>query len=160
MRKLVLALSLLFVLGCAPAFADIFNPITPTNNKVTMTVVQPAAYLDNTTILTDAATIINYLGIKEGEAYNFRTNTFVTTSSATIVTYEPWGLSADLVMLNADGVAGVVAWNAGKFLPVANVPLIKYFNYLYIDGGCGWEQDVNKAFKPAPVLGAEFKFSF
>ena len=160
MKKLFLVATMLFLIGCVPAFADIFNPITPTNYKLSLTSVEPAAYLDNSTILTDAATIINYLGVKEGEAYNFHTGSFVTTTGATIITYTPWNLSVDATMLNADGVAAVLAWNVGAYLPVANVPVIKYFSYLYVDGGVGWEEDANKAFKPAPVLGAEFKFSF
>ena len=85
----------------------------------------------------------------------------VNTTGATIVTYAPWGLSADVEMLDADGVAGVVAWNIGNYLPVANVPVIKYFTYLYVDAGYGFEENANGTkFEGSPVIGAEFKFSF
>ena len=159
MKKALLAMLIVFVFGFAGlAHADIFNPITPASHKLALT--EPtAAMFDSGTILADASQIINYLGVKEGEAYNFHTKSFVTTSSATFITYAPWGLSVDATMLNADGVALVAAWNIGNYLPVGNVPIIKYFNYLYVDGGFGWEQDANKAFKPAPLVGAEFKFS-
>ena len=37
---------------------------------------------------------------------------------------------------------------------------MKYFTYLYIDGGCGGEMDNNSKWQVAPTAGAEFKFSF
>jgi opacity protein-like surface antigen len=158
MKKLVLLVALLTAIGCTAVFADIFQPVGPKNDNLKATNV--SAIFDSGTALTDAAQIINYLGVKEGYAYNFQSKEWVNTVGATVVTYAPWGVSLDVEMLKADGVAGVVAWNVGSILPVANVPVMKYFQYLYIDGGCGMEQNSASAWKVAPVVGAEFKFSF
>ena len=154
MKKLVLVIMML-VLPVVFAHADIFNPISP-NQRFKAT----ALNFDSGSTLSDISTIINYLGVKEGYAYNFELKQFDNTVGATIVTYAPWGISADLEMLDSDGVAGVVAWNAGSYLPVANVPIIKYFTYLYIDGGCGMEANNSGTWKVAPTVGVEEKFSF
>ena len=156
MKKLLLNVMLLVCMFAVTAKADIFSPI---DAKVKVE-SQFQTSLDTGSILADATTIINYLGVKEGYAYNFELKQFDNTVGATIVTYAPWGISADLEMLNADGVAGVVAWNVGSYIPVANVPLIKYFTYLYIDGGCGMEANNSGTWKIAPTAGVEEKFSF
>ena len=145
-----------FVLG-GVARADIFNPITPENRK--LSAAAPTIF-DSGTLLTDAAAIINYLGVREGEVYNFKSHSWVTTTGATVVTYSPWNLSLGVSMLNADGVAGTIDWNVGNYLPVNNVPVMKYLTYLYVVGGCGGEVDSNNNWKIAPILGAEFKFNF
>ena len=158
MKKLVLAV-MLFALPmfASMANADIFNSI---GQSTKATATAPVLVNENV-ILTDVTTIVNYLGVKEGTAYNFKLGQLDTTTGATIITYAPLGLSADLEMLDADGVAGVVAWNVGNYLPVANVPVIKYFSYLYIDAGYGWEENSNGTkFEGSPIVGAEFKFSF
>ena len=140
------------------ASADILNPIGPSNSKVTFTT--PTAF-NSGTILTDAATIINYLGVTEGEVYSFENHSWVTTTGTTIVTYAPWNLSLGIAMLNTDGVVADIAYNLGAVLPSANVPLLKYTQYLYVIGGIGGEENTEgTAFKLAPVIGAEFKFSF
>lgn len=156
MKKLVLALMML-VLPVALVYADIFSPIAPSPKA---TASAPTLLNDNV-ILTDVTQIINYLGVKEGTAYNFKLKQWDATTSATIITYAPWGLSADLGMLDADGVEAVVAWNVGNYIPVANVPIIKYFTYLYVDAGYGFEENADGSkFEGSPILGAEFKFSF
>jgi hypothetical protein len=156
MKKIVLALMML-VLPVALAHADIFSPV----GQSTKTTTTAPVLVNENVVLTDVTAIINYLGVKEGTAYNFKLSQMDTTTGATIVTYAPLGLSADVEMLNADGVAGVVAWNVGNYLPVANVPVIKYFSYLYLDAGYGWEENIaGTKFEGSPILGAEFKFSF
>ena len=158
MKKLFLVTIMLFLIGCVPSFADIFNPIGPSNSKLTATT--PALF-DSGTLLTDASAIINYLGVKEGYAYNFNAKKWVTTTGATIVSYTPWNLSLGITMLNADGVTGNLEWNVGNYLPVANVPIMKYVQYLYVFGGAGGEENTaGTAFKFASVAGAEVKFSF
>ena len=162
MRKVLLSFVIMIFALAGIARADIFNAVGSTTTvkaKATESVVV-APVVTNSTILTDATAIINYIGVKEGLAYNFKLKQWVNTAGATIVTYAPWGVSIDLEMLNSDGVAGVVAWNVGQFLPVANVPVIKYFSYLYIDAGIGGEADNNSNWQIAPTAGAEFKISF
>ena len=156
MKKIVLAIMML-VLPVALAHADIFSPVGQSTKS---TATAPVLVNENV-ILTDVTAIVNYLGVKEGTAYNFKLGQMDTTSGATIITYAPWGLSTDLEMLNADGVAGVVSWNVGQYLPVANVPVIKYFSYLYLNAGYGWEENSdNTKFEGSPVVGVDFKFSF
>ena len=85
----------------------------------------------------------------------------MSTTSATIVTYAPWNLSFDVSLLDSDGVTGDIAWNAGAVIPVANVPILKYTQYFYVVAGIGGEENrAGTAFKLAPILGGEFKFSF
>ena len=139
------------------AKADILNPIGPGSEKVSF--ATPTAF-DSGTLLTDAASVINYLGVREGEVYNFMSHSWVTTTGATIVTYAPWNLSLGISMLNTDGVAGTIDWNVGSYLPVASIPVMKYIQYLYVVGGCGGEMNSNNNWKVAPILGAEFKFNF
>lgn len=154
-----IALSLLIMFGLMGiAHADIFNPITPKNEKLTLTA--PSAF-DAGTLLTDAATIINYLGVKEGEAYSFGQHKWVTTTGATLISYPAWNVALSVTMLNADGVTGNIEWNLGNYLPVQNVPVMKYTQYLYVFGGAGGEENSEgTAFKFTSVIGAEFKFTF
>jgi hypothetical protein len=159
MKKLILAATILFgALGLSGvAHADIFSPITPNNYKLTATV--PTAF-DSSTLLADAAQVINYLGVKEGEAYSFNQHKWVTTTGATIISL-PWNFSLGVSMLNADGVTGNVEWNIGNYLPVASVPIMKYTQYLYVFAGAGGEENTaGTAFKFTSVAGGEFKFSF
>ena len=115
MKKLLLTVAIMVgLMGLAKA--DVFNPISPENKKVQLTSLQASGIFDSGTILTDVTQVINYLGVKDGAAYNFKLKQWDNTVGATFITYAPWGLSADLEMLNADGVAGVVAWNVGQFL--------------------------------------------
>lgn len=160
MKKLILTVAVLFgALGLmSTAHADIFAPIDPA--PVADKVAAPTAF-NSATLLTDAAAVINYLGVKEGESYNFAQHRFVTTTGATIITYAPWNLSLDVQMLNDDGVTGNIAWNLGAYLPVQNVPIMNLTQYLYVTAGIGGEEnEAGTAFKLAPTLGAEFKFSF
>ena len=159
-KKVVPIIVALLLLGSTVAKADIFNAIGPKDSKVQLTSLQASGIFNSGTILTDVTQIVNYLGVKEGVAYNFGSRNIINTIGATVITYQPWGVSADLEVLNTDGVALVGAWNIGNYLPVANVPIIKYFTYLYVDAGYGAEQDSNNNWKSAPLIGAEFKFSF
>lgn len=156
MRNILLSLLLVFGLGSV-ARADIFNPITKDNQKLSASI--PTVF-DTGTILTDAAAIINYLGVKEGEAYNFNRHKWVTTTGATVISFPHWGLSLGISMLNADGVTGNIEWNVGKYLPTQSVPVMKYTQYLYLMGGAGIENDSNSNAKFASIAGAEFKFTF
>lgn len=157
MKKILLSLALVFGLTSFVQ-ADIFQPVDPA--KSTKLEATAPTVFDSGTVLTDAAAIINYLGVREGEAYNFGNHSWVTTTGATLITYDPWNLAIGITMLNADGVAGDIDWNVGNYIPVQNVPVIKYFQYLYVIAGCGGELDNNNNWKIAPILGAEFKFSF
>lgn len=163
MKKLFL--SLILVLGlCGIARADIFNSIPEKPNQSYLASVNAPTSINEATLLTDATAIINYLGVKEGEAYQFNQHKWVTTTGATIISYTPWNLALDVDMLNADGVVGSISWNIGNYLPVQNVPIMSMTQYLYLFGGAGAEQrtevDGSTPMKFASVLGAKFKFSF
>lgn len=161
MKNIILSIMLVFGL-CGVANADIFNPL-PNHNKAFLTSVNGSSAISGN-ILTDASTIINYLGVKEGEAYNFNQHKWVTTTGATLISYTPWNLGIDIQMLNADGVVAGLSWNVGNYLPVANIPVMQYTQYLYFFGGAGVEQktegDGTTPMKFASVAGAEFKFTF
>ena len=156
MKKLMLAL-LLVVCFAGVAKADIFNPIG-TNKKYStfLASVNSTAPGD---ILADASAIINYLGVREGEAYQFTQHKWVTTSGATIVSL-PFNFALGATMLNSDGVVGDIDWNVGAYIPVANVPIIQYTQYLYIEAGAGAEENSSNAFKAAYIVGPEFKLTF
>lgn len=150
-----LVLVMLFLFG-SNAKADIFNPISPSNPKATVT----TPLIDTGNILADATSVINYLGVQEGYAYNFELHQWDVVSGATIITYAPWNLDLGIAMLDTDGVAATIDWNVGSFLPVTNVPVMQYFSYLYLTGGVGAEENSSSNWKIAPIVGAKFKFSF
>lgn len=159
MKKLIL--STLLIIGiCGVARADIFNPLPAKSTHQSFLASVNSSNPGN--ILADASTIVNYLGVKEGEAYQFNQHKWVTTTGATIISYSPWNLSLDIQMLNADGVVASIAWNAGNYLPVNSVPVMQYLQYLYLYGGAGAEENTsdNNAMKIATIAGAEFKFTF
>jgi len=158
--KVVPILLVFLLMGSGISRADIFNPIPSKNQAFLSSINTPSS----STILTDAAAIINYLGVKEGEAYSFNQHKWVTTTGATLLTYTPWGIALDVDMLKTDGVVGAISWNAGSYLPSQNVPLLNVTQYLYFFGGSGAEQkiesDGSTPMKFTSVAGAEFKFSF
>lgn len=156
MRNFLIGLFLVFAMASV-ASADIFKSI-PNDEKNQIKAEAPK--LDAGTILSDAAAIINYLGVREGYAYNFHTKEWVATTGATIISYTPWNLAVGVAMLKTDGVVVTLDWNIGKYLPVENVPVMRYFSYLYVDGGIGAELNWEDKWKQAPVLGAEFKLTF
>jgi hypothetical protein len=162
MKNIVLSILLMFGF-CTLASADIFNPLPEQPHKAFLASVNGGSALSGN-LLADATAIINYLGVKEGEAYNFNQHKWVTTTGATLISYTPWNLALDIQMLNADGVVGSIAWNIGNYLPVQNVPVMQYTQYLYLYGGAGAEQkqeaDGSSPMKFASVAGAEFKFTF
>lgn len=163
MKKLILSLIVL-VLFSSCAFADIFNPVGSNKKYSTFLASVNDPSQNAQTLLTEVAAIINYLGIREGEAYNFNQHKWVTTTGATIISYTPWNLSLGASMLNADGVVADIDWNVGNYLPVQNVPVMNLTQYLYIMAGAGAEEktqaDGSQPMKFASILGAEFKFSF
>jgi hypothetical protein len=162
MKKLVLILVGLFLLSSC-AYADILNPIGGQKYSTFLASVNGVSS-NASTLLTEAAAIINYLGVREGEAYNFNAHKFVTTTGATIITYAPLNLSLGVTMLNADGVTGDLDWNVGAYLPVQNIPIMNLTQYLYVIAGAGAEEktegDGSTPMKFASILGIEFKFSF
>lgn len=162
MKRILLSLVLMFGF-CAVSEADIFNPLPERTSQFLASVSAPTS-TNVATLLDDATSIINYLGVKEGEAYNFNQHKWVTTTGATIITYSPWNLALDVDMLNADGVVGAISWNVGNYLPTQNVPIMNLTQYLYIYAGAGAEErtevDGSTPMKFASVIGAEFKFSF
>ena len=161
MKKLFLAVALMIgALGfTGVAHADLLPPIDPTQTyKVTE---PPLSAFDSGTLLTDAAKVIDYLGVREGEAYEYNQHRWVTTTGATIITYAPWNLGLGITMLNADGVTADIDWNVGAYLPVKNVPVMNLLDYLYIEAGIGGEETQSgNAFKFASTTGLEFKFNY
>jgi hypothetical protein len=151
------AIFVFLMLSVGTARADIFNPL-PNVDKPALS--QPVVNLDSGTLLGDLTSVINYLGVQEGEVYNFNAKKWETITGATLITYSPWGLDAGVAMLNTDGIAGTIDWNVGQFLPVANIPVMKYFSYLYLSGGAGGEENSSSAWKLATFVGAKFKLTF
>jgi len=162
MKKLLLAVALLVISFAGVSYADIFSPIgeSPkqpvklTLTPVTLTPTQEA------TLLTDVADVVDYLGVREGEAYNISQHRFVTTTGATVITYAPWNLGLGITMLNDDGVTADLDWNIGAYVP-ASSPINSLTKYLYVMAGVGGEENIGgTAFKLATTTGAEFKFNF
>ncbi len=141
---------------CSVSHADIFGP-QPAKATAGISV-------DPATILDYLAQGINYLGVKEGGAYDFEQGEFCTYSAATLYTYQPWSTSLDIGMLNIDGAALTVNWNAGNVIPCEQVPILKMFKYLYIGGGIGTRylegKDGKDDWKLAPIVDAQFKVTF
>lgn len=161
MKKLFLAVALMIgALGFSGvAHADLLPPIDPaTTYKLT---APPLTAFDAGTLLTDAAKVIDYLGVREGEAYEYNQHRWVTTTGATIITYAPLNLGLGITMLNADGVTLDLNWNVGQYLPVQNVPVMNLLDYLYVFAGVGGEENVaGTKFTFASTTGLEFKFNY
>lgn len=167
MKKMFLSMSLclsLVVIGGQNARADIFSPIGA-SEKFKLTETAPIPGVDSGTILADVSQIAGYLGTREGYFYDINQHEFVNYAAATIVTYDPYGLSVSFGALNADGVGASIDFNAGKYIPTANVPLLSLTQYFYvgfgiaeryIDTGNGAGQTWKFAYGPT----GEFKFTF
>jgi hypothetical protein len=163
-KPLACIMMILFFPWPIVAHADIFNPIPHTaSTKAFLNNVNGVSDNANT-LLTDAAAIINYLGVREGYAYQFNQKKWVTTTGATIISYTPWNLSLGVTMLDTDGVVGDIDWNIGNYLPVQSVPIMNLTQYLYLFGGAGaqlkTEDDGSQPMKFASVAGVEAKFTF
>ena len=160
MKKLFLAVAVMIgAFGLGTAHADLLPPIDPAQTyKLT---APPLSAFDSGTLLTDAAKVIDYLGVREGEAYQYNQHRWVTTTGATIVTYAPLNLGLGITMLNADGVTLDLNWNIGQYLPVKNVPIMNVLDYLNVFAGVGGEENqAGTAFKFASTTGIEFKFNY
>lgn len=171
MKKLFLNLSLclsLVVIGSQNiAHADIFNPIGVHQDDVfsdTVSARSATVGVDSGTILAEVTQIASYLGTREGYFYDINQHEFVNYAAATIITYDPYGLSASFGALNADGIGASIDWNAGKYIPTANVPLLNFTQYFYIGFGIGerYISDNNGVDKWRFAYGptGEFKFTF
>ena len=90
MKKLLLSLMLLVGVFAVTAKADIFSPI---DAKVKVE-SQFQTSLDTGSILADATTIINYLGVKEGYAYVLSMDEFARVGS-TDVTFKRPGMEGN-----------------------------------------------------------------
>lgn len=155
--SIVLCLSLVVISG-QYAHADIFAPVGESHNlKATEAVAIPG--VDSNTILANVAQITSYLGVREGALYDFGQHEFCNYAAATVVSFEPYGLSIDVGAVNADGVAETIDWNAGKFIPAQNVPLLNFLQYLYIGGGLA-ERSIDGDWKTSAVIDAQFKTTF
>jgi len=153
------ALVLFLLLGAGTARADILNPVgSSVKYKGFLNSVNGASINGN--LLSDLTQVVNYLGVKEGEVYNFNLHKWVTSSSATIITYAPWNVALDADLLNTDGGGGSIDWNVGQFLPVASVPVMQYTQYLSLIAGVGAENDVTGNVKFAGYAGVQFKLTF
>lgn len=161
MKKLLLVLAILMFGYVGVSYADIFKPFGEEEQPVKMTLtpvtLTPA---QEATLLTDASNVIDYLGVREGEAYNISQHKFVTTTGATVITYAPWNLGLGISMLNDDGVVADLDWNIGAYVPTSS-PINTVSKYLYVMAGIGGEENSGgTAFKLATTIGAEFKFNF
>ncbi len=157
-KAVPIVLMFLFFTGSV-AQADVFNPIGG-NVKYKSFLNSVNGSSINGNLLSDLTQIVNYLGIKEGEVYNFQLKKWVTTSSATIITYAPWNLSLDADLLDTDGVGGSITWNVGNYLPVQGVPVMQYIQYFSLIAGDGAENNSAGNVKNVSYVGAQFKLTF
>lgn len=126
-----------------------------------------AAPIPSDDILSNLASIIGALGVKEGAYYDIEHNEFVNYAAATLVTFDPVPVSIDLGMLNTDGAALTANYNVGDAIPVENVPVMKFLKYLYLGGGIGArylepedDPSAEKAWEFSYGLSAMFKFVY
>jgi len=158
MKNVLLSIVLLFGL-CTVANADIFGPQRTASYKVVNPTTGDQVTIDPNTIFTDVTNIVNYLGVREGTVWDFKRKEFVTYTGATLITWK--NISLDIAMLNLDGAGLSIDYNIGQFLPVQNVPILKYTQYLYVGGGYGARFDTpSNKWKEAPFIGAQFKLTF
>lgn len=134
-NRFTIALAVLFTICFTNlAHADMFDPIgAPKSLRATESLSIPG--VDADTLLGETTQILGYLGPKAGPLLDKHGTT--TYLAATIVTYEPWGLSlnAGTTNLTPDGFAGTLNWNFGQYLPVANVPILNHISTGTIGGG-------------------------
>jgi len=113
--------------------------------------------INGTTVATSAATLINFLGAREGFGYDWKAKEIVNVLGATIAT--AWNTSLNLDAYNTDGIGVGLTYNLGSILPVENVPVVKYLKYLYVGASIG-ARDKDK-WEVAPVFpDAQLKFQF
>lgn len=161
MKKFIMALCLALVIistASFPVYADIFG----NNQKLKGT---QSESIDPETILSNLASIISYLGAREGFVYDFHQREICNAVGATLYTYQPYNLALDINLLNTDGLALTIDWNLGKIIPCEEVPIMKIFKYLYVGGGIGTrytdsDKEDAKRWRASPVLGAQFKVTF
>ena len=158
MNNILLSLFLVFGL-CSVARADVFGPQRTASYKVSNTTTGDQVTIDPATIFTDITQVVNYLGVREGSVYDFNKKEFVTYTAATLYTWN--NIAIDIGMLNIDGVGASIDYNIGNLLPVQNVPILKYTQYLYVGGGVGGRYDsVTNTWKVSPFIGGQFKLTF
>ncbi len=158
MKKLytILAISMYMLVQVPLAHADIFPSIGEQKLKA---VERETVSVDANTILSEVTQISEYLGVREGGLYDFGQHEFCNYAAATLITWEPYGISVDIGAVNADGVAETVDFNAGKYIPAQNVPLLNFLQYFYVGGGLA-QRYINDDWKVSAVIDAQFKFTF
>lgn len=164
MKKIILA-TLILVSATLPAYADIFAPIgAPVKLKASEALAIPG--VDPNTILGEVTQILGYLSPKEGMLLDKHGTT--NYLSATIITYDPASLSLNVGTTNItpDGVALTVDWNAGKYIPAQNVPVLQYIQSATIGAGVDYRylnkdnDDAEKGWTPSWVLTGQIKTTF
>jgi hypothetical protein len=152
MKKLFLAIALVsmfFVTSARADLVDLFMKPQPT--------AKATAVVEPTTILDIVTKVINVVGPKEGIGYDFKQKEVVNILSSTIAT--KWNTSVNIDLYNTDGVGLGLSYNLGKVLPVANVPVIQYFQYLYVGASYGVRWHDGSA-EYTPIVTVQYKLTF
>lgn len=153
------------LLFCRVSYADIFHPIgAPEKEKATQGVAIPG--VDAGTLLAVFTQDLAYLGPKVGPLLDKHGTT--TYASATIVTYAPYGLALNVGTTNItpDGFAATVDWNAGQYIPAANVPILQYIQNATIGVGADYRKtdrssnDQTQVWSASWALTAQVKGTF
>ena len=90
-KTLCLMLVAFGILTATISRADIFGPQPAKKFNANLTISSS----DSSTILDEVTKIAEYLGPREGFAYDFRRKEFVNYAAATLYTYQPYGISLD-----------------------------------------------------------------
>lgn len=73
--------------------------------------------------------------VKEGFMYDFKHSRGLNVLGLEVLNYK--GFALDAAYLGIDGIGAVANYNLGS-LPVQNVPILEYVQYLNIGYGLGW----------------------
>jgi hypothetical protein len=167
--KVAAVLFLFMILGIGSARADLFNPVGPgTNGKYKQFLTSVNGPSGNT--LQDIETVLNYLGEREGYAYNGRLKQWDITTGATAVSIPAYNLAIAGNVLTPtspngsffDGWSIGAEWNVGNYLApqVQNVPVLQYITQAYVGLYAREEKDRNGNYQFAPMIGGDIKISF
>lgn len=162
---LLMVIAVMFLGGPQVVFADIFGSQISAKVMATTPPNQTATAIGPGQIIDELTKIVNYLGVREGTAYFWAKNGsgMCNYAAATLYTYKPWGLAADIGLLNIDGGALTIDWNIGAVIPSDQVPILNLFKYSYIGGGIGARYiDVNDQgtkWNVGGIVDAQFKFA-
>lgn len=120
------------------------------------------------TASSDTVSIIDQLKtlpLKEGALYDFKHHRILNTLGLSVLGYGP--LTVDLAYIGIDGLGATIDYNM-TYLPISNVPILSYLQYLNIGYAVGYRTLTNDGvsdnpksdnqFIQGPVVYLKFKF--